>query len=104
MALPVNFVDLTLGCTLALPHIDGEVLDIKVPKGSMPGETVTIKGRGFSNNRRSGRGDVTVVLRLKPVGKISRKTKKVLEELRGMIEDGKDAEESALDEARRRRR
>jgi len=38
------------------------------------------------------------------VGKISRKTKKVLEELRGMIEDGKGAEESALDEARRRRR
>ena len=104
MALPVNFVDLTLGCTLALPHIDGEVLDIKVPKGSMPGETVTIKGRGFSNNRRSGRGDVTVVLRLKPVGKISRKTKKILEELRGMIEDGKGVEESALDEARRRRR
>ena len=46
MALPINFVDLTLGCELELPHIDGENLKIKVPKGSMPGDTVSIKGRG----------------------------------------------------------
>ena len=76
MALPINFVDLTLGCELELPHMDGENLKIKVPKGSMPGDTVSIKGRGFPNNRRSGRGDVTVVLRLKSTGKISRKAKK----------------------------
>ena len=47
MALPVNFVDLTLGCTLALPHIDGEVLDIKVPKGSMPERQLLSKGELF---------------------------------------------------------
>ena len=104
MALPINFVDLTLGCELELPHIDGEDLKIRVPKGSMPGDTVSIKGRGFPNNRRTGRGDVTVVLRLKSAGKISRKAKKVLEELRELIDDGKETQESAIDEAKRRRR
>jgi molecular chaperone DnaJ len=104
MALPINFVDLTLGCELELPHMDGENLKIKVPKGSMPGDTVSIKGRGFPNNRRSGRGDVTVVLRLKSTGKISRKAKKALEELRGLLDDGKETHESAVDEAKRRRR
>ena len=104
MALPINFVDLTLGCQLELPHIDGENLKIKVPTGSMPGDTVSIKGRGFPNNRRSGRGDVTVVLRLKSTGKISRKAKKALEELRVLIDDGKETHESAVDEAKRRRR
>ncbi len=104
MALPINFVDLTLGCELELPHIDGEDLIIRVPKGSMPGDTVSIKGRGFPNNRRTGRGDVTVVLRLKSAGKISRKAKKVLEELRELIDDGKETQESAIDEAKRRRR
>lgn len=104
MALPINFVDLTLGCELELPHIDGEDLKIRVPKGSMPGDTVSIKGRGFPNNRRTGRGDVTVVLRLKSAGKISRKAKKVLEELRVLIDDGKETQESAIDEAKRRRR
>lgn len=104
MALPINFVDLTLGCELELPHIDGEDLKIRVPKGSMPGDTVSIKGRGFPNNRRTGRGDVTVVLRLKSPGKISRKGKKVLEELRELIDDGKETQESAIDEAKRRRR
>ena len=74
------------------------------PTGSMPGDTVSIKGRGFPNNRRSGRGDVTVVLRLKSTGKISRKAKKVLEELRVLIDDGKETHESAVDEAKRRRR
>ena len=59
MALPINFVDLTLGCELELPHIDGEDLKIRVPKGSMPGDTVSIKGRGFPNNRRTGRGAVS---------------------------------------------
>ena len=104
MALPINFIDLTLGCELELPHIDGEDLIIRVPKGSMPGDTVSIKGRGFPNNRRTGRGDVTVVLRLKSAGKISRKAKKVLEELRELIDDGKETQESAIDEAKRRRR
>ena len=84
--------------------MDGENLKIKVPKGSMPGDTVSIKGRGFPNNRRSGRGDVTVVLRLKSTGKISRKAKKALEELRGLLDDGKETHESAVDEAKRRRR
>ena len=45
-----------------------------------------------------------MVLRLKSPGKISRKGKKVLEELRELIDDGKETQESAIDEAKRRRR
>ena len=104
MALPVNYVDLVLGAEIEIPHVDGKPLIVKIPKGSMPGETVSIRGRGFPRNKRSGRGDVTVVLRLKPTGKLSRSAKKTLEGLKLELDDGLSAEDSALKEAERRRK
>lgn len=105
MALPVNYSDIVLGCELEIDHVDDKPLKIKIPSGSMPGETITVKGRGFPNSRRRGqRGDVTIVLRLKSPPRLSRATKKALEDLRSHIDDGATPEESARDEAERRRK
>ena len=105
MALPVNYSNIVLGCELEIPHVDDKPLKIKIPSGSMPGETITVKGRGFPNSRRRGqRGDVTIVLRLKSPPRLSRAAKKALEDLRSHIDDGATPEESAREEAERRRK
>ena len=51
MALPLSYADLLLGTRVELPHVDHEALNIKVPAGSIPGETITIHGRGLPNPR-----------------------------------------------------
>jgi DnaJ-class molecular chaperone len=85
--------------------VDDDPLKIKIPSGSMPGDTITVKGRGFPNSRRRGkRGDVTIVLRLKSPPRLSRAAKKALEDLRSHIDDGANPEDSARDEAKRRRK
>ena len=88
MALPLSFVDLTLGTTVDIPHIDSEDLTIKVPPSSNPGETITIRGRGLPiNSNTSRRGSVTVVLRLQSPKKTSRSLKKKIKEIRAELEE-----------------
>jgi len=87
MALPLSYADLLLGTTVELPHIDNESLKVKVPSGSIPGETITIRGRGLPNPLSSKRrGNVTVVLKLELPKKPSRSTTKSIRELREQME------------------
>ena len=87
MALPLSFADLSLGVTVEIPHIDSEKLKIKIPPGSIPGETISIPGRGLPSNRgRSRRGSVTAVLKLAVPKKQSRSMKKKIKEIRDEIE------------------
>jgi molecular chaperone DnaJ len=105
MALPLNFADLALGTTVEIPHIDSDDLRITVPPGSNPGETLSIPGRGLPNsNRRSGRGSVTVVLRLISPTKPSRNLKKKIDEIRVELENSiPPVEERIRAEAKSRR-
>ena len=105
MALPLTFTDLVLGTTVEIPHLDGEVLKIKIPPGSKPSETISIKGRGLPSNRtRNRRGSIMVLLKLDMPGKISRNFKKKLNEIRDeMIYSNEELVEKIRKEARSRR-
>jgi molecular chaperone DnaJ len=106
MALPVSYVDLVLGATKEIPHLDGQDLKVKIPAGSRPGETITIQGRGMPGVRtRSGRGSIMVLLKLVMPGKVPRALKKQLEDLRDELGSGHgDLVDDIIDEARDRRR
>ena len=106
MALPVSYVDLVLGNTVEIPHIDGSPLKVRIKAGSKPGETITILDRGLPMARASrGRGAVMVLLKLAMPGKISRATKKQLEQMREELGSGhSEIIDDVLDEARDRRR
>ena len=106
MALPVSYVDLVLGNTVEIPHIDGSSLKVRIKAGSKPGETITILDRGLPMARASrGRGAVMVLLKLAIPGKISRATKKQLEQMREVLGSGhSEIIDDVLDEARDRRR
>jgi len=105
MALPLSFADLALGATVEIPHLDSEVLIIKVPVGSNPGETISIPGRGLPSNRgRNRRGSVTVVLRLQSPKKMTKKLREKIEDIRVDIEDSiPPIEDRIREEARSRR-
>jgi molecular chaperone DnaJ len=106
MALPVSYVDLALGNTVEIPHIDGSPLKVRIKAGSKPGETITILDRGLPMARISrGRGAVMVLLKLAMPRKISRTTKKQLEQMREELGSGhSEIIDDVLDEARDRRR
>ena len=87
MALPLSFADLSLGTTVEIPHIDKSPLKIKIPPGSSPGETISIRGRGLPSYRApTRRGSVTVVLKLELPSKQSRSMKKKISEIRDEME------------------
>ena len=105
MALPVSYVDLVLGTSIEIPHIDGSTLKIIVNAGSKPGETVTIPNRGLPYPRGGrGRGAVMVLLKLAMPNKLSRSTKKQLKELKENLGSGAPVTDDIISEARERRR
>ncbi|MBN16849.1 MAG: molecular chaperone DnaJ [Euryarchaeota archaeon] len=104
MALPIGFPEMMLGTRIELPHVDGEMLTIDVPKGSKPSETLLIRGRGMPYRRGRGRGDVTVLLKLHVPSKIDKKMRNTLESMTEKFGLPTDAiEESVRREADNRR-
>jgi DnaJ-class molecular chaperone len=58
--LPITIAEAVLGAKLKVPTVDGPVM-VNVPKGSASGQTLRLKGRGFSA-KAGGRGDQLVTL------------------------------------------
>ena len=76
--LPVKLSDALLGKTYSIETLDGEV-DIKVPAGITHGELLRIKGRGVPSD--SSRGDYMVKIDISIPRKLSRRAKKLVEDL-----------------------
>ncbi|MCA9363577.1 molecular chaperone DnaJ [Candidatus Kaiserbacteria bacterium] len=79
--LPVKLTDALLGATYSVETLDGQV-DIKIPAGISHGELLRIKNKGvpYDGERR---GDFLVAISIETPKKLSRKAKKLIEELRG---------------------
>ncbi|MFI5306057.1 MAG: molecular chaperone DnaJ, partial [Polyangiales bacterium] len=80
-ALTVSFPQATLGAELEVPSLDGDPLEVKIPAGAQPGEAVRLRGQGVPHLNGGGRGDLLVVVQLGVPKKLSRKARKLLEEL-----------------------
>ena len=77
--LHVKLSDALLGNTYAVETLDGS-LEIKVPEGVKHGELLRIKGKGVPVG--AGRGDFMVKIHIDIPQKLSRKARKLIEELR----------------------
>jgi molecular chaperone DnaJ len=77
--LHVKLSDALLGNTYAVTTLDGD-MQIKVPEGVKHGELLRIKGKGVPQG--NGRGDFMVKIHIDIPQKLSRKAKKLIEELR----------------------
>ncbi len=78
--LHVKLSDALLGNTYAVTTLDGTV-DIKIPAGVTHGEKLRIKGKGVPQGRN--RGDFMVKIHIDMPQKLSRKARKLIEELQG---------------------
>lgn len=77
--LPVKLTDALLGNDYTVETLDGAV-GIKVPAGVKHGELLRIRGKGVPNN--GTRGDFLVQISIEIPNSLSRKARKLVEELR----------------------
>jgi molecular chaperone DnaJ len=61
--IPLSFPQAALGATLKAPSLDGEI-DVTVPSGTQPGDTVSLRGKGLPRLQGRGSGDLVIHLKL----------------------------------------
>ncbi|MDP2631606.1 MAG: molecular chaperone DnaJ [Candidatus Uhrbacteria bacterium] len=74
----IGFTQAALGDVVDVDTVDGKV-KLKVPVGIQPGDKLKLRGKGVQTSR--GRGDQIVVIQIVTPKKLSKKEKKLLEEL-----------------------
>ncbi|MFI3308048.1 MAG: DnaJ C-terminal domain-containing protein, partial [Mycoplasmatota bacterium] len=78
--LPLSFPQVTLGCSIEVPTIYGNV-NLKVPAGTQSGTKFKLKSKGFKNVRGGLSGDQICVVQVETPTKLSAEEKKLFESL-----------------------
>ncbi len=61
--IALSFPQAALGAMVKAPSLDGDI-DVVVPSGTQPGDTVTLRGKGLPRLHGRGTGDLVVHLKL----------------------------------------
>ncbi len=77
--VPVTFQEATLGATIEVPALTGDVVKLKVPAGTQSGQVMRVRGRGITSAK--GVGDLLVELQVAVPGHLSKTSKGHLEKL-----------------------
>ncbi|QAY74136.1 molecular chaperone DnaJ [Agromyces protaetiae] len=77
--LEVAMTDAILGTTATIPALDGDV-EIDLKAGVQAGEVITVKDRGITHLRGSGRGDLKVGVHVVTPTKLSGKERQLIEQ------------------------
>jgi molecular chaperone DnaJ len=80
MQLNIKLTDALLGATYTIPTLENDI-ELKVPAGVSHGEILRVRGKGVPNES-GGRGDLLIKTAIDMPAKLSKKTKKLIEELR----------------------
>ena len=65
-ALAIEFLDAVNGATPRLTLPDGRVLDVKIPPGTVDGQTLRLRGQGGRGTNGGPNGDALIDIRVKP--------------------------------------
>jgi molecular chaperone DnaJ len=77
----VSFPEAALGSVISVALPDGSSAEAEIAAGTQPGTIVTVKGMGIARLDRRGRGNLHVVVDVLVPKKVSKRAKKLLEEL-----------------------
>ena len=83
---PVSFLQAILGDKLTFDSLDGKV-DVKVPAGTQPNDTVVLRRKGMPDPNSGRRGDMHVHFQVTIPKSVSRRQRKALERLRDDFAD-----------------
>jgi len=78
--LEIGFPQAALGTKITVPTLDGET-EVKIHRGTRPGDVIKLKGKGMPRLRRYGRGDLLVRVDVSVPKKLTKKQKMLIEEL-----------------------
>ena len=78
--LKINFTQAALGDKIEIPTLDKKIR-LKIPAGIQPKEVIELRGEGMPKLYGKSKGDLRVVVQIEVPKKLSRKQKKILEEL-----------------------
>ena len=84
----ISFPDASLGTKVSIETLDGAET-LRIPEGTQNGDMFTIKGRGMPRLQGRGFGDMYVEMAVKTPKNLSRRAKKLLEELGEELENNK---------------
>ncbi|PIY78457.1 MAG: hypothetical protein COY82_02405 [Parcubacteria group bacterium CG_4_10_14_0_8_um_filter_35_7] len=76
----INFSEAALGANVEVNTLEGKVI-LKIPGGTQNGRVFRLKNKGVPHLRREAKGDQLVEIIVKTPAKLTKKQKKLLEEL-----------------------
>ena len=77
----ISFVEASMGTEFDVVLPDGTEVAVEIPSGTQPGTVITARSQGMQHIGRRGRGDLHVVVNVHVPKKLSRKARKLFEEL-----------------------
>ena len=93
--VPVNIVQASLGGTIVVPTIEGDV-ELTVPAGTQNGKTFRLKGKGVVQIQGTRRGDQLVKVNLHVPTKLDNMQKELLEKLGTTLPKMGDEEDTGI--------
>ena len=78
--LSINIAQATLGAEIEIPTVDGKTI-LKIPAGTQPGKTFSIRGKGVPYLKSSGRGDQLVAVTVDIPTRLDENQRALMEEL-----------------------
>lgn len=81
MVRDITFPEAAIGKKIDVEILNGDVEKLRIPEGTQNGDIFKIRGKGMPGLRGSGQGDLYVEIHVKTPRKLTRRARKLLEEL-----------------------
>ena len=78
--VPIPFAQAALGCTIDVPTLTGNVVQVKIPKGTQNNEVIPIRGEGFPNLHGYRKGNLLVQVIVEVPTKMTPRQEELLRE------------------------
>jgi len=88
----VSFVEAALGGEVRIDLPDESHVTAEIAPGTQPGTIVVLKGEGMPRLDRRGRGDLHVLVEVHVPNKLSKRARKLLQELEAELTNGAERE------------